>query len=195
MQVVRLAMRYGGPLGSLNMAKDAASAGGRAVSWLAKLPGRLKDFGDSLVKAREHLAEYNGSLAAAAAKLEVDRIGRNIRMGAATARSGSYQTAAQSRLENAMLPMQSLMANITNAVTGALQNTAAWVVETLPGATITAISVANPGLGVLLSGLKAAVAKYMTEEAGKALPLQQFVHDLGMGKFNKRKGPPIGKGP
>lgn len=194
MQVVRLAMRYGGPLGGINMTRDMAAAGGRAVSWLSKLPGRLKDFGDSLVKAREHLTEYNGSLAAAAAKLEVDRIGRNIRMGAATAKSGSYQTAAQSRLENSMLPMQALMSNLTNAITGAIQNGVAYVVELTPHMIAEALPFLG-GAGVVLAKMKAALDKYMTEEAGKALPLQQFAHDLGMGKFNKRKGPPIGKGP
>lgn len=195
MQVVRLAMRYGGPLGGINAAKDAATAGGHTIAWLAKLPGKLKDFGDALVKGREHLTEYNGALAAAAAKIEVERLGRNIRLGAATAKSGSYQTAAQSRLENAMLPMQALMANLTNAITGALQNTAAWVVETLPVAAVAAVTAANPGLGTLVSGLKAAIQKYMTGEAAAALPLQQFAHDLGMGKFLKRRGPPIGKAP
>jgi len=193
MQVVRLFMRYGGPMGGINAAKDAAGAGGRAVSWLARLPGRLKDFGDSLVKAREHLVEYNGSLAAAAAKLEVDRIGRNIRLGAATAKTGSAQTAAQSRLENAMLPMQALMANLTNAITGAIQNGVAQIIELAPVAL--AALPAFGAAGVVLAKMKAAIDKYMTEEAGKALPLQQFANDLQNGKFMKRRGPPIGKAP
>ncbi len=181
LNALRLGMRYTGPTGSVRMTADMAASGGRAVMWLAKMPGRLKDFGDSLVKSREQLNEYNGSLAASAAKLEVERIGRNIRLGAATAGTGSSQTRSQSRIENNLLPMQALTANITNAVTTALQNAASYTIE---------------GIGSLpvMQGLSAWLGRWVPP-APANMPLQQFAHDLGMGKFLNRRGPPIGRGP
>ena len=119
---------------SAGIMKNAAVKGGEAVVWLAKLPGRLRDFGDALVKSRDHLKEYNGSIAAAVAKLEVERIGRDIRLGAMTERTGSYQTGQQSRLENNMLPMKMLKDNLTNAITGGLQNGVNVILEKLGGA-------------------------------------------------------------
>ncbi len=135
LQIMRLGQRYLNPVtGGFNVIKDVAGKGGEAITWLAKLPGRLKDFGDALVRSRDHLKEYNGSIAAAVAKLEVERIGRNIRLGAATGKSAGFQTAAQSRLENNMLPMQAILTNLTNIITGGIQNGVSYGLERLGGA-------------------------------------------------------------
>lgn len=187
LQVLRLAMRYSGPMGGINIAKDAAGKGIEVVSWLAKLPGRLKDFGEALVKSREHVAQYNGTLAAAMAKIEHERLARDIRLGAATAKSGAYQTGQQSRLENNMLPMQAIWSNLTNIVTGGIQQGANVILEKIGGALA-----ATPGF----SAAGKALEKMAKDDGAKGGPLNSFVNQLGSGQLSKRHLPPIdGTGP
>lgn len=178
LQTLRLAMRYSGPLGAMNMTKDMAGKGIEVVTWLAKLPGRLKDFGEALVKSREHVAQYNGTLAAAMAKLEVERIGRDIRLGAATARSGAYQTGQQSRLENNLLPMQAIWSNLTNIITGGIQQGTNVILEKIGGALAAAPGFAAAGK---------ALEKMAKDDGAKGGPLNDFIKDLGGGKFSGRK--------
>lgn len=102
------------------------------VRWVAEiraniieLPQRLKEFGNSLAESQRHLKDYNGQISVAFSRLDIDRFRRNVQLGAMTAGSTERLTRAQSKLEEAKLPLEAITANITNELTAALENAVA----------------------------------------------------------------------
>jgi len=75
------------------------------------------------------LARFNGSIAASMAQLDVERIGREIAMGGRTSASVAYLTEAQSRFEEAAIPIEAIWTNATNRIEGFMLNIGTKVME------------------------------------------------------------------
>jgi len=91
----------------------------------------LHNFSSQLSESQRYLEQYNGTIAVSFARLEMDRIGRSIKTGQATAESTKYNNEALSRLEDAMMPYQNLWTNAVQNITGAIADLGADVLNAI----------------------------------------------------------------
>lgn len=143
---------------------------------LVELPARLRDFGASVLEARRGLAEYNGQISNAFARLEFERFGRTVRVAAGTSQSTEGLAAAQSRFEEKMLMYQSAGINVMN--------------RGLQAALVTADTLIR--IAEFLNPLPAALIKWAAGDDSKANPqaLASLAVDIANAKVFKRNMPP-----
>lgn len=90
----------------------------------------LQRLGGAALAGQEGLAEYNGTIAGAMAALEIGRINRDIRFGGGVAGSVSGLASSQNRLEESLLPAQTVGQNVWNVALSDLNNNLAAIAET-----------------------------------------------------------------
>jgi hypothetical protein len=173
-QGLKGAFQVGGAAAKLNPGLAAATtAVPTLLTSLASMPRLLRDFGAGLVENRRHLAALNGGMAAAVARLEAERFGRDVNLAGMTQRSGSRQTQSQSRLEEATLPWQAAGQNLKNNIASGFQNAGAWLLEHFNKL---------PVVKEMLDYLANEKAKNGT--AGNLGPLGDFSKAIADGKYN-----------
>lgn len=178
----------GGDGGVAQTLKDFTDPIGAATRKLIELPKKIKDFGETLSEGRRSLLDYNGGISIAVAKLDADRVRRNIALANATSGSAKYQSEAHSRLEQALSPGFERMTNILNKLTGYVENGMAAVVE---------------HVNYIAEGFKEALIywKIMSRKAEEEkkkpdeMPLNALLRNLAAGKTFERNNPPIHKKP
>lgn len=168
--------------------RDPLSRLNPLINELTRIPKKIKDFGDALIENRRALLDYNGSIAETVARLDANRIQRNIQLASGTAQSSRYQSEAHDRLESALLPTITAITNATNRIIGALEHVMASGAEKASSAIVGAINGA-----VALFGKESKKAK--EEEKTKEMPINSFLGMLQNGQVFKRNMPPIHKRP
>lgn len=108
-----------GNISSSNLTGNPADIA-KVLLELGKMPGRLRDFGDALLRSQDGLVAFSGRMANAAMKLEAERYGRAMRTAAATGSSYASLTGAQTRLESRLQPYQAAYQTLLNRVSGAV---------------------------------------------------------------------------
>lgn len=91
-----------------------ATAGAAAA--LLVLPKATHAVSNRFLEAQRSLTQYNATIAAAFAKLEVGRIQREAKAGRATAGTTSGLADSTNRLEGAMLPFNNFWTNVGNVL-------------------------------------------------------------------------------
>ena len=112
-----------GPVGA------AIGAVAGATNELVQLPKRIRDLGNAALESTRHLTQMNGIIATAYAQLDADRYRRNVAFARDTAGTTRSLTESQSRLEKALLPIQTDLANFGNRLVSATENILAAVIE------------------------------------------------------------------
>lgn len=127
----------GGAIGSAGVAgavMGGATLAATFVGLAALIAGTvmmaIKGFAEKIAESNRHLAQYNGSIATAFAQLEVSRHHRGIEQASHLQGSARYAVKGLDRLEEALLPMQTIAQGLWNNVGGFLANGAAAVIET-----------------------------------------------------------------
>ena len=110
-----------------------------------KVIGALKRFVDNVVEGNRRLAVYNGTIALAMARLDINRIRRDIHRGHEVAPSAKYAAEGLDRLEEAADPYLIWWQKAKNNVAGWLGHTAADWLGSAPG---NALASALPGAGL-----------------------------------------------
>lgn len=110
------------------MAKTGMKFGGAAGA-AALLTVGLAKMNRGVVENARSLVMFNGSIAGSMAILKAERIGRKMELGARTAGGVQRATQAQSRLEEAMLPLSAAASNITSAITATAANAVSSILE------------------------------------------------------------------
>lgn len=83
----------------------------------------LRSFANHINEGNRGLAQYNGQIAVAFARLDYNRIRREIERGRHTSASSTFLTRQVDQLEESLEPLSTIFANVTNYAAGA----AAWV--------------------------------------------------------------------
>lgn len=83
----------------------------------------LRSFVNHINEGNRGLAQYNGHIAVAFARLDYNRIRREIERGRHTSASSTFLTRQVDQLEESLEPLSTIFANVTNYAAGA----AAWV--------------------------------------------------------------------
>jgi len=134
---------------------------GAAVTFASAVVDFSKAAGQ-FVKAQEmvirHLAEVGPAQAAAVARLDAERIGRDIKTAKETSGTSTQFVASQNRFEEALRPIESLMTDIANVVGSTVIGAISDVVE--------AINRNEAALG-FLGGLVGGAAAMVEREARK----------------------------
>jgi hypothetical protein len=104
----------------LTAAASVLGGFGAAVGLAATAVKALHGFASVLVDSQRGTAKYSGSMSAAAAGLEVGRIGREMSQAQGTAGSFVKLTNALDKLERAMQPFREAFTNVLNTVTTSL---------------------------------------------------------------------------
>ncbi len=99
------------------------------IASFAALPAIAHGFSNRLLEAQRSLTQYNGTIAAAFAKLELGRIQRSIRGGVMTAGTTSDLADSTNRLENALMPLSSLKDNLQNIFLDSLNEVAIFMLN------------------------------------------------------------------
>lgn len=111
--------------GILSLAKNATTA----AAALATMPPIIKRLGDRFSESQRSLAQYNGTIAAAFARLDVNRMVRDVRVGSQTSGSTQKLTEAIDRFEQAATPIRIAFINFANTVIVPFLNMATEVVD------------------------------------------------------------------
>jgi hypothetical protein len=120
-----------------DLVRGAAIARGQGRSVVdSELRGRQLSFSNtvadwtrSLVASQQQIVQYNGVMRSAQMSLEAERIGRDMRKGAATQSSFSELARSQDRLERARLPLEIAKQNADNRIAAAANREAAALLE------------------------------------------------------------------
>lgn len=165
----------GGPIAGA-LVKDFIDLGKAIVT----LPIKIQQWGDELVESQRHLKDLSGTMAGAFSTLDAERFGRNIDIAGRTADSTKDLTQSQSRLEDALVPWESLTTNIENRVMA--------VVEDL----------ATSALKEVTSGVETVAAMFGVDLFGDnakpdLAPITEFARDIADGKYAEPALPPLGE--
>jgi hypothetical protein len=152
------------------LTKKAAMAGGLLGMFSVHLARSNK----TVVESQQQLAEFNAGIARSVAVLEAERIRRSVSMGARTAETTRMATEAQSRLEDALLPLNAAATNVINVLTASAANAVtlffqAWAQDPFVKAGLWFFGNGDAGLGKD----DPAFIQFMKEAQGGALDMEQ----------------------
>ncbi len=102
---------------------------GPTVGALAALPKVAHALSNRFLEAQRNLAQYNGTIATSLARLEVGRIGRDIRSGGMTAGTTRELADSTNRLEESLQPIGNLTTNIKHVFADALNEAAIFLLN------------------------------------------------------------------
>lgn len=100
---------------------------------LVGLPGKLKNFQDGIAQSVGGLNQFSGTIAQSQGQLYADRVRRTGQYARGIGDSEAYKNRSDSRLEDALLPLTKLAANVSNYVSGALKNITAFALKSTVG--------------------------------------------------------------
>ena len=146
------------------------SALGLATGGLVRV---IKAWGTSLAESRRPLAEFNGGVAAAFARLDAQRIGRNVSLGRMTRGSTENLTRNLSKLEDRLLPYAAIGIKTMN-----------YIAATLLGIADTAVSIAES-----IPGVKMAIDKLAGDDKKGSDALLDLSRALSRGEHVRAKPP------
>lgn len=182
---------------SAKQEQEAAEAAAAALKSLVlgagvaavTLPLAAKKFAESVLGAREYLAQFNGQIAGAFARMKQQDVRLNIRTGAATAGTTTALAGAVMQMKEAIQPIREALVNIFNFL-GAI---AARFVEATVFIVNQFIKLVNL-LGDLL-GVKAILQDILDwlrgkPQGGLADPFRMALDDI-MQQAGQRKRPPL----
>lgn len=178
---------FGNTLTDLRKQFEELTIGG-AIKRVARFPDELQKFGDALVQARRHLAEFSGSTSYSYARLDAERYFRTSRMALQTSGSTAALTRAQSRLEDALMPSMVVLTNFVNRLVAAVENRVAGALEIL-----------NQTVSMILEMLRVhfpGTAKQLEDALAEKNKIDSSIFELmirrgSRGDFGPRSRPPI----
>lgn len=90
---------------------------------IVKFPALIRDWGAAVIESKRALGEFNATYSVAAGRLDINRFRRNVQLGGATSGNFRNLTAAQSRLEDKLLPYQITATNALLRIVSELADT------------------------------------------------------------------------
>lgn len=148
----------------------------------AALPKKIRDFGDAILQAQRPLAEYNGRIASAFARLDANRLGRTMQLGRMTSASTVSLAKSLNQLEQKLLPLVATGVNLLNRIASATVTATGWGYE-----------LAKLGF---TTGTILRILELWNTSGGNAKDarwLADISLDMAKGAYNPRRKPPAGE--